>query len=66
MSEKECFEQAIYHMRGLRACFSGLANLRKDVRWLYPVRILEEMEDRMKKLFIRGGPRVLWLPDRRG
>jgi hypothetical protein len=62
MSERECFHRALYHLNGLKACMSGLANSRKDMRWLIPVRICNQIEDSIKKLIDRGGPRVVWLP----
>lgn len=55
MSERECYLMAIEHLRGLRDSLRGLAQLRKDAAWLLPVRILEQIEDKIKNLMMRGG-----------
>lgn len=62
LSERELFHRCLYHLNGLKACLSGIANNRKDIRWLVPVRICNKIEDSIKKLIDRGGPRVIWLP----
>ena len=55
MSERECYLSCIEHIRGLRDSLRGLAALRKDAAWLLPVRILEQMEDKVKVLMHKGG-----------
>lgn len=62
MSERECFVEAIGHIRGLRDCLRGLALLRGDMRWLLPVRLTEQMEDGVKKLMNKAGKPLLILP----
>lgn len=64
LSERQCFELAIEHCHGLRDSLRGLALLRADTRWLIPVRLIEKMEDSIRKLMVKGGPRIVLLPDR--
>lgn len=64
LTEKECYSNAIEGLRMARDSLRGLALLRGDGRWLLPVRLLEEIADRVTKLKDRGGPSLIWLPDR--
>jgi hypothetical protein len=61
MSERECYLMAVEHLRGLRDSLRGLAQLRKDAAWLLPVRILEQIEDKIKVLMNGGGRAPLLL-----
>jgi len=63
LSERELFQLCLQHIGGLKGALRGLAASRKDIRWLVPVRLLDRMEDHVKKLIVRGGSRVLWLPE---
>lgn len=70
MSEKDCFQQAIYHVRGLRDCVRGLALLRAGDQnhafgWLSLVKILDQLHDNIQKMMVRGVNRTnLILPAR--
>jgi hypothetical protein len=64
LSEPELYSRAIDHLASASACFRGLAAHRKDARWLLPVRLLDEITDRVRRLMTRGGSRLLWLPER--
>jgi hypothetical protein len=66
MSEAELFLRSVDHLQSAATCFRGIAAHRKDARWLLPVRILDQVVDRVKRLRDQGGARVLWLPDREG
>lgn len=52
MSERECFAEAINCIQKLRDCYRGLSLLRRDERWLVPARMMEELEDRTKRLMV--------------
>lgn len=59
LSERDCYERAIHHARGLRDCCRGLAMLRADDQnhafgWLSIVKNLELMTDLIQKLMTRG------------
>ena len=59
MSERDCYQQAIYHARALRDCMRGLAILRADDAnharaWLSIVQNLDMMQDLIQKLMVRG------------
>jgi hypothetical protein len=64
LSERECFQIILEGIGQASAGLRGLAASRKDARWLLPVRILDEMTDRVKKLMVQGGARIIWLPNR--
>lgn len=64
LSERECFLAAIEHLRLASHALRGLAAARKDARWLIPVRLLDQITDKVRALMDRGGPRVIWLPER--
>ena len=64
LSERECFQRAIEGLSDASHALRGMAALRKDARWLIPVRILDQVIDRIRRLKDQGGARVLWLPDR--
>ena len=65
VSEYECYLRAIEGLKIARDALRGLAILRSDMRWLLPVRILEELIDRVDRLKDRGGAPLLWLPERK-
>jgi hypothetical protein len=70
MSEKDCFERAIFHATGLRDSVRGLALLRHNdtnhaFGWLAIVQVLDQLVDNIKKLMVRGVNRSnLILPSR--
>lgn len=70
MSERDCFQQAIHHIRGLRECVRGLALLRAGDKnhaygWLSIVGILDKLHDTIQTLMVRGVRRTdLILPSR--
>ena len=64
LSERECYLSAIEHLRGARDSLRGLAIMREDMRWLLPVRLLDEIADCVTRLKDQGGSRLLWLPHR--
>lgn len=64
MNERECVAAAVEHLRGARDSLRGMAQLRGDMRWLLPVRLLDEIADRVQVLQHRGGPPLLLLPHR--
>lgn len=64
LTERECFARSIDHMQSAINCFRGLAQLRKDMKWLLAVRNMEKMIDQVKREIDRGGSPVLWLPER--
>ena len=66
MSERDCFLGAVEHLRGASACIRGIALLRGDQRWLLPVRVLDEVTERVTKLMTRRGASLLILPRRMG
>jgi hypothetical protein len=66
MSERDCFVEAIGHIRGLRDCLRGLALLRNDQRWLLPVRVTERLEDSVKRMMTSTAAKLLILPQREG
>lgn len=63
-TEPELYARAIDHLQAACNCFRGLAQMRKDMRWLMVVRAMDEMIDRVRRLMSRGGPRLLWMPPR--
>jgi len=64
MSERDCYQRLLFHVNGVKTALHGLAALRLDARWTMCVRIMDRLEDSVKRLIDRGGPRVLWLPPR--
>ena len=64
MTEVECFTRAIDHLQSASNCFRGLAQLRGDMRWLLPVRIMDQMVDKIKVMMVKPGKSLLWLPER--
>lgn len=62
LSERECFVEAIGHLKGLRDCLRGLALLRMDQRWLLPVRLTEHLEDAVTRMMNRAGKPPLLIP----
>ncbi len=64
MSETELYARSIDHLQAAANCFRGLAASRKDARWLLPVRILDQIVERVRAMMTRGGSRLLWLPER--
>lgn len=64
MSERELFSEAIANIKKLRDCYRGLALSRNDERWLVPARLMEELEDRTKKLMTQRQTPYLILPRR--
>jgi hypothetical protein len=64
LSERDCYVRAIYHVQGLKKCLEGLAVNRMDSRWLMCVRIMDRIEDHIKRLIDKGGPRIVWMPPR--
>lgn len=64
MTERDCFQRAIFHLSGLRDCLRGLALLRGDQRWLLPARVTEQLEDNIKRMMTRRAHPLLILPPR--
>jgi hypothetical protein len=64
MSETELYASSIDHLNAAANCFRGLAASRKDARWLLPVRILDQIIERVRAMMTRGGARLLWLPEK--
>ena len=70
MSERDCYQEALYHARGLRDSVRGLALLRAGDKnhafgWLSIVHILDQLVDNIQKLMVRGVNRTnLILPHR--
>lgn len=64
LSERECFQHLLFHINGVKTALHGLAVLRMDTRWVMCVRIMDKVEDSVKRLIDKGGPRVIWMPDR--
>lgn len=62
MSERDCYQRALFHLNGLRTSLRGLVAARRDMRWLLIVRILDQIEDNIRKLMVKGGSRIVWLP----
>lgn len=64
MSERELFTEALGNIKRLRDCYRGLALSRGDERWLVPARLMEELEDRTKRLMTQRQTPFLILPRR--
>lgn len=70
LSERDCYQLALDHSRGLRDACRGLALLRAGDQnhafgWLTIVRILDQLTDNIQNLMVRGVNRTnLILPDR--
>jgi nitrate reductase beta subunit len=62
MSERELFVHAIQNIKQLRDCYRGLALSRGDERWLVPARMMEELEDRTKRMMTARQSPFLILP----
>lgn len=59
LSERDCYERALHHARGLRDSVRGLALLRAGdtnhaFGWLAIVKVLEQLVDNIQKLMVRG------------
>lgn len=59
VSERELYNRALDHVRGLRECFRGLALHRGDERWLMPARLMDALEDNVKSMMFERAAR--WL-----
>lgn len=64
MTERECFARMIDHLNAAMNCARGLAQLRRDMKWLIAVRNLEHIQDQVRQEIHKGGAPVLWLPER--
>lgn len=70
LSEKDCYQRALFHAQGLRDSCRGLALLRADDQnhafgWLTIVKVLEQLVDNIQRLMTRGVTRSnLFLPAR--
>lgn len=70
LSERDCFQRAIFHATGLRDSVRGLALLRAGDKnhafgWLAMVNILDQLVDNIRKMMVRGVNRTpLILPAR--
>lgn len=67
MTEREIFLQMIDHLQRLHTLARGMAQSRKDIRWLAIAGIYEESLNNVKKLMIAPSvARTLILPGRFG
>ncbi len=64
VTERELFARSIHHIKSLRDCYRGLALKRGDEHWLVPPRMMEELEDRTKRLMTARQTPFLILPRR--
>jgi hypothetical protein len=64
-SEYHCYLAAIDGLRRASDALRALAAQRKDAKWLKPVRLLDEVQDRLGRMKDEGGPPILWLPNKR-
>lgn len=62
MSERDCFLHLIEHIGQARASANGLAQLRKDVRWLAICGIFDEMKQKVEILMVK--PNGIIVPPR--
>lgn len=62
MNERELFGRAIDAIHNLRDCYRGLALSRGDEKWLLPARLMEELEDRTKRMMTQRQTPFLILP----
>lgn len=63
MSERDCFLMLIDSIGNARNCANGIAQLRKDIRWVAITKILDEMKDKVELLHKK--PQGLIIPGRR-
>lgn len=63
MSERDCYLHLMEHIGQARAAANGLAQLRKDVRWLAVCGIFDEMKEKVQLLATK--PQGLIIPKSR-
>lgn len=63
-TEYHCYLAAVEGLRNASQALRSLALKRGDGRWLLPVRVLDEVADRIARLKDKGGAPLLWLPAR--
>lgn len=64
MNEAQCYALMLEHLAGVRDCMRGMAQLRGDMRWLVPVQLMDQMQDRIKAMMHRPGASIRWMPER--
>lgn len=63
MTERDLYLRMISHLGEVATCARGMAQSRKDIRWMAVAGILDELVSRVKKLMVRPGvSRMLILP----
>ena len=62
LSERDCYQIIMKGLADASVGFRGIARLREDMRWLLPVRILDQMVANAKLMIDRGGVKpLIWL-----
>ena len=64
LSERELYARYLDLNGQMINVVRGMAASRKDSRWLHLARIHDGIADEVKKLIDKGGPRIVWMPDR--
>lgn len=63
--EYQCYLAAVDGLKRASDALRSLALLRSDGRWLLPVRLLDDVTERLGKMKDEGGAPLLWLPPKR-
>lgn len=52
MSERDLFLRMVHHLNEAAMCMRGMAQSRKDIRWLATAGVMDECVKKVKKLMV--------------